>query len=35
MLNAVPLQLYACYVALANGFNTDKPRNLAEPLTVS
>jgi glucosamine--fructose-6-phosphate aminotransferase (isomerizing) len=34
MLNAVPLQLYAYYVALANGFNIDKPRNLAKSLTV-
>jgi len=34
MLNAIPLQLYAYYVALANGFNIDKPRNLAKSLTV-
>jgi len=34
ILNAVPLQLYAYYVALANGFNIDKPRNLAKSLTV-
>jgi len=27
MLNAVPLQLHAYYVALANGFNIDKSRN--------
>jgi len=35
MLNAVSLQLYGYCVTLANGFNTDKPRNLAKPLTVS
>jgi len=34
ILNAIPLQLYAYYVALANGFNIDKPRNLAKSLTV-
>ncbi|HYO96887.1 MAG TPA: glutamine--fructose-6-phosphate transaminase (isomerizing) [Polyangiaceae bacterium] len=34
MLNAVPLQLYAYYVALAKGCNIDKPRNLAKSLTV-
>lgn len=34
ILNAVPLQFYAYYVALANGFNIDKPRNLAKSLTV-
>jgi glucosamine--fructose-6-phosphate aminotransferase (isomerizing) len=34
ILNAVPLQLYAYYVALAKGYNIDKPRNLAKSLTV-
>jgi glucosamine--fructose-6-phosphate aminotransferase (isomerizing) len=34
MLNAVPLQLYAYYVALAKGYNIDKPRNLAKSVTV-
>ncbi len=34
ILNAVPLQLYAYYVALANGYNIDRPRNLAKSLTV-
>ena len=34
MLNAVPLQLYAYHVALAKGYNIDKPRNLAKSVTV-
>jgi len=34
ILNAIPLQLYAYYVALAKGYNIDKPRNLAKSLTV-
>jgi glucosamine--fructose-6-phosphate aminotransferase (isomerizing) len=34
VLNAVPLQLYAYYVALAKGYNIDKPRNLAKSVTV-
>ena len=34
ILNAVPLQLYAYYVALAKGYNIDKPRNLAKSVTV-
>jgi glucosamine--fructose-6-phosphate aminotransferase (isomerizing) len=34
ILTAVPLQLYAYYVALAKGYNIDKPRNLAKSLTV-
>jgi glucosamine--fructose-6-phosphate aminotransferase (isomerizing) len=34
ILNAIPLQLYAYYVALAKGVNIDKPRNLAKSLTV-
>jgi glucosamine--fructose-6-phosphate aminotransferase (isomerizing) len=35
ILNVVPLQLYAYYVALANGFDIDKPRNLAKSVTVT
>jgi glucosamine--fructose-6-phosphate aminotransferase (isomerizing) len=34
ILNAVPLQLYAYHVALAKGYNIDKPRNLAKSVTV-
>jgi glutamine---fructose-6-phosphate transaminase (isomerizing) len=34
ILNAVPLQLYAYYAALANGTDIDKPRNLAKSVTV-
>jgi glucosamine--fructose-6-phosphate aminotransferase (isomerizing) len=34
MLNVVPLQLYAYYVALTKGYDIDKPRNLAKSLTV-
>jgi glutamine---fructose-6-phosphate transaminase (isomerizing) len=35
MLNAIPLQLYAYYVALVNGYDIDKPRNLAKSVTVT
>ncbi len=34
ILNVVPLQLYAYYVAKANGHSIDRPRNLAKSLTV-
>jgi glucosamine--fructose-6-phosphate aminotransferase (isomerizing) len=34
MLTAIPLQLYAYYAALANGYDIDKPRNLAKSVTV-
>jgi glutamine---fructose-6-phosphate transaminase (isomerizing) len=34
ILTAVPLQLYAFHVALANGYDIDKPRNLAKSVTV-
>jgi glucosamine--fructose-6-phosphate aminotransferase (isomerizing) len=34
MLTAIPLQLYAYHAALANGFDIDKPRNLAKSVTV-
>lgn len=35
MLNVIPLQLYAYYVALAKGYDIDKPRNLAKSVTVT
>jgi glucosamine--fructose-6-phosphate aminotransferase (isomerizing) len=35
MLNVIPLQLYAYYVALARGYDIDKPRNLAKSVTVT
>jgi glutamine---fructose-6-phosphate transaminase (isomerizing) len=35
LLNVIPLQLYAYYVALANGYDIDKPRNLAKSVTVT
>ncbi len=35
ILNVVPLQLYAYYVALAKGYDIDKPRNLAKSVTVT
>jgi len=34
ILNSVPLQLFAYYVALARGCDIDKPRNLAKSVTV-
>jgi glucosamine--fructose-6-phosphate aminotransferase (isomerizing) len=34
LLNAIPLQLYAYYVALHRGFDIDRPRNLAKSVTV-
>jgi glucosamine--fructose-6-phosphate aminotransferase (isomerizing) len=34
ILNVIPLQLYAYYVALAKGYDIDKPRNLAKSVTV-
>ena len=34
MLTVVPLQLYAYHAALANGYEIDKPRNLAKSVTV-
>ncbi|HTV25298.1 MAG TPA: glutamine--fructose-6-phosphate transaminase (isomerizing) [Polyangiaceae bacterium] len=34
MLTVVPLQLYAYFVALALGYDIDKPRNLAKSVTV-
>jgi glucosamine--fructose-6-phosphate aminotransferase (isomerizing) len=35
ILNVIPLQLYAYYVALAKGYDIDKPRNLAKSVTVT
>src|SRR5688572_2807551 len=34
ILNVIPLQLYAYYVALDRGFDIDRPRNLAKSVTV-
>ncbi|HHW07342.1 MAG TPA: glutamine--fructose-6-phosphate transaminase (isomerizing), partial [Clostridia bacterium] len=34
VLAAVPLQLYAYYIAVAKGCDVDKPRNLAKSVTV-
>jgi glutamine---fructose-6-phosphate transaminase (isomerizing) len=34
ILNAIPLQLYAYYAAVAKGHDVDKPRNLAKSVTV-
>jgi glutamine---fructose-6-phosphate transaminase (isomerizing) len=34
VVEAVPLQLLAYYVALARGCDVDKPRNLAKTVTV-
>jgi glucosamine--fructose-6-phosphate aminotransferase (isomerizing) len=34
LLCVIPLQLYAYYVALAKGYDIDKPRNLAKSVTV-
>jgi glucosamine--fructose-6-phosphate aminotransferase (isomerizing) len=34
ILNAIPLQLYAYYLARAKGCDIDKPRNLAKSVTV-
>ena len=34
ILAAVPLQLFAYYIAAARGCDVDKPRNLAKSVTV-
>ena len=34
LLATVPLQVFACHVAEAKGFDVDKPRNLAKSVTV-
>jgi glucosamine--fructose-6-phosphate aminotransferase (isomerizing) len=35
IINIVPMQLLAYYLATAKGYNVDKPRNLAKSVTVS
>jgi glucosamine--fructose-6-phosphate aminotransferase (isomerizing) len=34
IVNVIPLQLLAYYVAVARGCNVDQPRNLAKSVTV-
>jgi glutamine---fructose-6-phosphate transaminase (isomerizing) len=34
LLSVIPLQLFACYMGMAKGFDVDKPRNLAKSVTV-
>ena len=34
LLAVIPLQLFACYLGMAKGFDVDKPRNLAKSVTV-
>ena len=34
LVSVVPLQLFAYYLALARGYDPDKPRNLAKSVTV-
>jgi glucosamine--fructose-6-phosphate aminotransferase (isomerizing) len=34
ILNVIPLQLLACYIGMAKGYDVDKPRNLAKSVTV-
>jgi glutamine---fructose-6-phosphate transaminase (isomerizing) len=34
ILSVIPLQLFACYLGMARGFDVDKPRNLAKSVTV-
>ena len=34
IISVIPLQLFAYYLAIANGNNPDKPRNLAKSVTV-
>ena len=34
ILSAIPLQLFAYYVAVAKGCDVDQPRNLAKSVTV-
>ena len=34
MLSVIPLQLFACYIGIAKGYDVDKPRNLAKSVTV-
>jgi glucosamine--fructose-6-phosphate aminotransferase (isomerizing) len=34
LLTVVPLQVFACEMAAARGFDVDQPRNLAKSVTV-
>jgi len=34
ILSTIPLQLFACYIGIAKGYDVDKPRNLAKSVTV-
>jgi glucosamine--fructose-6-phosphate aminotransferase (isomerizing) len=34
LLTTVPLQVFACELALAKGLDVDQPRNLAKSVTV-
>jgi len=34
LLSVIPMQLFACYLGMAKGFDVDKPRNLAKSVTV-
>jgi glucosamine--fructose-6-phosphate aminotransferase (isomerizing) len=34
LLATVPLQIFACELASAKGFDVDQPRNLAKSVTV-
>lgn len=35
IINVIPFQLLAYYIAVENGYNVDQPRNLAKSVTVS
>ncbi len=34
LLSVIPLQLFACFLGMAKGYDVDKPRNLAKSVTV-
>ena len=34
MLSTIPLQVFACEMATAKGYDVDQPRNLAKSVTV-
>jgi glucosamine--fructose-6-phosphate aminotransferase (isomerizing) len=34
ILAAIVMQLFSYYIAVARGFNVDRPRNLAKSVTV-
>jgi glucosamine--fructose-6-phosphate aminotransferase (isomerizing) len=34
LLDAIVMQLFSYYIAVARGFNVDRPRNLAKSVTV-